>query len=384
MNLKKFILVPLLGLLLAGCDFNPAPSSSVATTTSQEPPTSAVSDGESVATSTPVSQPTTVLTKTELDTLVLYALIDFAETDLSTINNLDLALSTALDVEVSQYAYNESEEIEKLFDMHGSAKAAVAVKVKDLQGTDPQGSVIGSAAALLTAGEDTMLELDALAEVFYKEEWVYVHTDIALSGAMIDGIEELEGSEGFEDLGIPLGDSKIKINVGPPEIGDFEPLDLSDLPISDFLEVMVVIEDTSFAMVGDKKVITQAFDDETLLDLVFFFVDEIGEEMGEISPEDLYDMILAVADELADIRTLQLAFTLDANNVLVGLAVGADLSVIVPMSDDFFEDFENLDVSIWERMEIDAEFAASLSFVLNGPVTVTYPTNLVEYIELVP
>ncbi|MFA7449359.1 MAG: hypothetical protein WCY90_00865, partial [Bacilli bacterium] len=102
------------------------------------------------------------------------------------------------------------------------------------------------------------------------------------------------------------------------------------------------------------------------------------------SPEELYDMILAVADELADIRALQLAFTLDANNVLVGLAVGADLSVIVPMSDDFFEDLENLDVSIWERMEIDAEFAASLSFVLNGPVTVTYPTNLVEYIELVP
>ncbi len=377
MNLKKFILVPLLGLLLAGCDFIPAPSSSVATT-------SAVSDGESVATSTPVSQPTTVLTKTELDTLVLNALIDFAETDLSTINNLDLALSTALDVEVSQYVYNESEEIEKVMDMHGSAEAAVAVKVKDLQGVDPQGSLIGTAEALLTSGEDIMLELDALAEVFYKEEWVYVHTDIALSGMLLDGIEEMEEFEDFEDLGIPLGDSKIKINVGPPEIGDFEPVDIGEVPISEFLEVMAVIEDTSFAMVGDNKVITYSFDDETLLDLVFFFIEEMDEEMGDITPEELYDMILAVADELADIRALQLAFTLDANNVLVGLDIGADLSVIVPMSDDFFEDFENLDITLWERMEIDAEFAASLSFVLNGPVTVTYPTNLVEYIELVP
>lgn len=408
MKIKKIVLLPLLALTLAGCDFLSQSSAgsditsgsgsvlddSYASDSSLQDESSAMSSDVSSAMSgdessdesssidesseTPVKPSTEAR---EANLLVLTSLVDFLETDLREVSSFELGAEFMFLANYVEYNFNEHGVLGKEIEIDGGGVFEGALKVSDLNtlGVKPKASAEALFEVELTAGSEYLLAADGELNLYLKDDWVYAHTDVTYSGLLTEDIEE--------EIGIPLGEEKLKWHAPNALDGlfdDFEPLDLAEVLAGqeDILDVMEMLGEPTVKTVGTDKTIAYDLNFDLAMNVALMYFAEMDEELTEEEFDLLIERIEEIGEQLFDIEKAAIQFTINRDGRLVGLMLDFDFSLIIPDGDIL--SMESFDYHDFARVELDLAAILDLSFMLGGVVDVVYPTDLGTYTELEP
>ncbi|HZJ89630.1 MAG TPA: hypothetical protein VFD05_02960 [Bacilli bacterium] len=399
---KKIILLPLLALLLAGCDFGsrqqssdntkgstPIPGES-STVTSEGDESSVVTSEETPVTSdvteSSISIPSEDSTPTpdpdpsveDADVLVLTSLLKLAQTDLSLVTSLDIGLDIDFTVDYREFDIDQNEAIVPSETIIGEGALVGGLKVADFNTEAPKAQAnLLLDVALDDDDANPLLYADGELAAYYKEEWLYTLTDIAYSGPLAEMIFD-------ESMSIPNGVEKLKTEIGPFDLDDFtsedEMPDFSEIELAEILELWELILGTAVVeKVGENTAVTYEVEVDALIAVALLFVMEMDEELSEEEIDAFLDQIEELVHKLFALEHAIITFMINPNEELVGLKLDFDFALIVPDGDILID--EGFDPQDYPRTEVDLQLIAEISLGLNTPVTVEYPSDLETYID---
>lgn len=399
---KKIILLPLLALLLAGCDFGsrqqssdntkgstPIPGES-STVTSEGDESSVVTSEETPVTSdvteSSISIPSEDSTPTpdpdpsveDADVLVLTSLLKLAQTDLSLVTSLDIGLDIDFTVDYREFDIDQNEAIVPSETIIGEGALVGGLKVADFNTEAPKAQAnLLLDVALDDDDANPLLYADGELAAYYKEEWLYTLTDIAYSGPLAEMIFD-------ESMSIPNGVEKLKTEIGPFDLDDFtsedEMPDFSEIELAEILELWELILGTAVVeKVGENTAVTYEVEVDALIAVALLFVMEMDEELSEEEIDAFLDQIEELVHKLFALEHAIITFMINPNEELVGLKLDFDFALIVPDGDILID--EGFDPQDYPRTEVDLQLIAEISLGLNTPVTVEYPSDLETYVD---
>lgn len=399
---KKIILLPLLALLLAGCDFGsrqqssdntkgstPIPGES-STVTSEGDESSVVTSEETPVTSdvteSSISIPSEDSTPTpdpdpsveDADVLVLTSLLKLAQTDLSLVTSLDIGLDIDFTVDYREFDIDQNEAIVPSETIIGEGALVGGLKVADFNTEAPKAQAnLLLDVALDDDDANPLLYADGELAAYYKEEWLYTLTDIAYSGPLAEMIFD-------ESMSIPNGVEKLKTEIGPFDLDDFtsedEMPDFSEIELAEILELWELILGTAVVeKAGENTAVTYEVEVDALIAVALLFVMEMDEELSEEEIDAFLDQIEELVHKLFALEHAIITFMINPNEELVGLKLDFDFALIVPDGDILID--EGFDPQDYPRTEVDLQLIAEISLGLNTPVTVEYPSDLETYID---
>lgn len=399
---KKIILLPLLALLLAGCDFGsrqqssdntkgstPIPGES-STVTSEGDESSVVTSEETPVTSdvteSSISIPSEDSTPTpdpdpsveDADVLVLTSLLKLAQTDLSLVTSLDIGLDIDFTVDYREFDIDQNEAIVPSETIIGEGALVGGLKVADFNTEAPKAQAnLLLDVALDDDDANPLLYADGELAAYYKEEWLYTLTDIAYSGPLAEMIFD-------ESMSIPNGVEKLKTEIGPFDLDDFtsedEMPDFSEIELAEILELWELILGTAVVeKAGENTAVTYEVEVDALIAVALLFVMEMDEELSEEEIDAFLDQIEELVHKLFALEHAIITFMINPNEELVGLKLDFDFALIVPDGDILID--EGFDPQDYPRTEVDLQLIAEISLGLNTPVTVEYPSDLETYVD---
>lgn len=384
MKIKKIVLLPLLALVLAGCDFGALPSSSDNTSeTTPIPGESSVdiSDETSVTSDVVISDSSEDITSepsVDPDVLVLTSFLQLAQTDLSLLTSLDFGLDIEFDLDLRSFAYDESEILTQELALIGGGVLNSSIKAAQLDTATPKATATQRInIALDDADDEEMLYINGDLALYYKEEWLYAYSNLAYSGFLADFVFG-------EEITIPEGEQKVKTEVGPFSLSDMidedDILDLGDFDMDEILEIWRLVVGTGNATKqGANTLVTYELDMDTLMVIALLALAESGEEIDE---EDLDDVLAMMEDFLSKLITIDhafISFLINADGDFVGLNIDVDFALTIPNSDLEFGD--DIDLATLERTELDLKLEADLHLGINTPTVLIFPGDLETYVE---
>lgn len=391
MKFKKLFVLPLLAVTLASCELIPLSTSipdENLTSTSLDDTSTSGSEDSGDSTSTDISTPSDDSGSDEssepgsgvdpdgnfrdTDVLVLNALLDFAQTDFSELASLQLSVGFETEFALGRYEFVEDDDfLTTIVELEGDAMVASSFKVADFDTEDPKLSAGIEFDVTVDVGEDVVAGEGELA-LYYYDEWMYGYSDVTLNDAFRDLLP----------LGMPDGEQKLKQKVAAPDgLGEFAPLEISDLPVEDILEMMMHATDVDVAPHGDGKLITYSIDFDFVIDLaIAMFAADLDPDLSSEEIDDLTDRFEELVDELFDFERADLFILLDGDDALAGFGLDLDVELIIPEGDEVLT-AEEFDYTEYQRTEIALDFQLEVMFDVNGDVTVGYPSDLSEYVE---
>lgn len=393
MKLKKLFVLPLLAITLASCELIPlstsTPDENITSTSLDDTSTSGSEDsGDSTSTdiSTPSgdsgsdgsSEPGSGVDPDgnfrDTDLLVLNALLDFAQTDFNELASLDLFVGFDADFALGRYEFLEDDDfLTTIVDLEGSAGLSSTLKIADFDTEDPKMAAgVDFDVSVDVGEEEELVEGEGELALYYYDEWMYGYSDVTLNDAFRDLLP----------LGMPDSEQKLKQKVGAPDgLGEFAPLEISDLPVEDILEMMMYATDVDVAPDGDGKLITYSIDFDFVIDLaIAMFGDDLDPDLSSEEIDDLTLRFEELVDELFDFERADLFIFLDGDDALTGFGLDLDVALIIPEGDEVLT-AEEFDYTEYQRTEIALDFQLEVMFAVNGDVTVGYPSDLSEYVE---
>ncbi len=328
--LKKLVFIPVLGLMLTGCDFGGTQQVDAAVANER------------------VAQ---AMGQTMMS----------GETD-----TLSLDLSADLELVMDRY-----EDDEKVASTSIDASATLDLKAKDLSSEDIEASINATASLVLTeqengANAEEVFNGDMSANLYLSDMWLYVH---------LTGVNEL--------LGISTEEDELKGKTNIEGMLDFEELPIPDsVPTSEEFDEVTDMMKTMLMEVDDVDAV------EKNGDLVVTYNITVADIVDVIVAATTYFESDLTASEIEEFRqegmdVLGEALTINTAKIVVGISkLGYlnQLDIDVDMEIDSGE-YEMYDSSM-AREVISIDALVEFDMEINGNVTITPPTGLDEYEDM--
>lgn len=330
----KFVILPLLMVGLAGCDFL-SPTENV----------------EASVANARVAQAMNQMTSTEM-------------------NSFELSVTASLGVDYGYFDETSTRVETNTIDASGS----IEIKASNPLEETGRVSVIADASINVVEGTSTVMDEDMTGSIYYADGWAYVHaTGSIFADMMSSGSEEIKG----------------KVQVG--SLGDLIELPTSELtptsegllPTEDMAEMLSVIDGVAATEKDGELTVVYTV---TVDDIVDVYI-KMAEMSGEFDPSQFSSSeFAALRGELFD--QISSVITINSAKITVGVSEDGYLSkfyidvdvVITEME----YDWETEDTVIGKTVvAIDADLKIDLSNV-NKTVTVTLPSDLDTYPDMTP
>lgn len=331
-KLRRFVLLPLLMIGLAGCDmFSPTTNIEVAVANNR------------------VAQAMNQMTSTEM-------------------NSFELSVAASLDV---GYEYFD-ETSTKVETNSIEASGSVEIKASNLfNETTGRASVVASASVKVVEDSSTVVDEDMTGSVYYDAGWAYVH---------LTGISALTNNSEMDEV-------KGKTQVGPLSDlfelpgSEYVPTSEGMLPTEDMTEMLSVIDNIKATEKDGELTVVYTI---TIDDVVDAYI-KIAEMSGAFNPSDFS------SSEFAALRTEvydQLNSMIKINTAKVTIGVNAEgylskfyIDVDIQITETEY-DWEDEETILGKAViHIDADFKLDLRNI-NKTVTITLPSDLNTYPDM--
>ena len=279
------------------------------------------------------------------------------------------------DVGYTAKAYDVDDVV--LYERNLEAVGEVHIKANDIFGEDAVGSVVASASVLAVENEETLLDVDAGAALYFSEGWVYA--DITDATEVI----ELMGGEVPEVTTIKtfVGDLGEYIGYDPEEPIQM-PFSFDDMvPYANLLSDVKATESN-----GELTVIyTVTLDD--IVNIMLKVLQDEGEIPTDATSEELEafrTQLREMISSVINITTAKLTIGVGADGFLSKLYVDVDIAVTIASEE------EESVMMAFQEDPIDHELHELDGFLhidignMNQTVDVVLPDNLDSYTDITP
>ncbi len=263
-----------------------------------------------------------------------------------------------------------------MYERNLEAAGEVHIKANDIFGEDAVGSVVANASVLAVENEETLLDVDAGAALYFSEGWVYA--DITDATEVI----ELMGGEVPEVTTIKtfVGDLGEYIGYDPEEPIQM-PFSFDDMvPYANLLSDVKATESN-----GELTVIyTVTLDD--IVNIMLKVLQDEGEIPTDATSEELEafrTQLREMISSVINITTAKLTIGVGADGFLSKLYVDVDIAVTIASEEESVMMAFQEDPIDHELHELDGFLHIDIGN-MNQTVDVVLPDNLDSYTDIAP
>lgn len=326
--LKKIVFIPVLGLVLAGC--NPSSTATVTVAVANERVARAM-----------------------------------GQTALSgTLNSLTMSLSGDLDLTVANFDAEDT----LLNEMSLESSATLDLKAKDLGKETMAASLVATASLKLVEDDEEVFNESVTASAYLSEMWLYLNAT---------GVGEL--------LGMEEADLKGKVNVEGMLDLEALPVPTTELTSAEFeemtgmLETMLMeVETVSAKETNGDLVVTYTITLEDIVDIIVAAATFDNSEMTTSEIEAFRQEGMTELAKLVKINSAKVVVGVSKLGYLNRLDVDVDVILTIENYESDYVDYEYVEVFTGKTV-VHIDTLVAFAMDINGNVTITLPTDLDTY-----